>query len=232
MTVAELEPDVLPERAEARQALSDAIAAVDDARARLAEAKAAAEAGMSRAIDIGNRIERLRAELPQLPIAPPAGAVLAALSAGGDVLEVERSPRAAAQAEIEALEASLASVRRARDVAEREVESRKRAVEDARLRAHRAAVGVLKASGAAERLLDGLLALERQIIERRLGLAFLLRNDGVPLAEKAAVERVLDGYALPSRSAAIDHWGRTPAMKAWEAALKALERDADAPLPG
>jgi hypothetical protein len=119
MTVAELEPDVLPERAEARQALSDAIAAVDDARARLAEAKAAAEAGLDRAIDIGNRIERLRAELPQLPIAPPAGAVLAALSAGGDVLEVERSPRAKAQAEIEALEASLASVRRARDMASR-----------------------------------------------------------------------------------------------------------------
>jgi hypothetical protein len=136
MLDAETKPDTLAERAQARQALADAISAVDVARERFAQAKSAAEAGLDRAIDIGNRIEALKIRLPQLPSTPPAGAVLAALSAG-DVLEVERSPRAKAQAEVETLEASRDQLRRARDVAEREVEARKRSVEDARLRAHR-----------------------------------------------------------------------------------------------
>lgn len=231
MLDAETKPDALAERAAARQELADAIAAVDDARARLAEARRAAEAGLDRAISLNDRLAALKGKLPQLPTTPPAGAVLAALSAGGDVLEVERSPRAKAQAEVETLEASLASVRRARDVAEQEVERRKSAIGLAEMRVKRMAAAVLRASGATERLLEGLLDLERQVVERRLGLAFLLRGDGIPPALVAEVGKLLDGCALPSRAAAIDHWGRDPAMTAWTSALKALERDPDARLP-
>jgi|GEM_PF-4245393 len=230
MLVDEVKPDTLAERAAARQALADAISAVDIARQRLAEASRAAEAGWDRAIHIGNRLERLRAELPQLPATPPAGAILAALTTAGDVLEVERSPRAKAQAEIEGLEASLESVRRARDVAEQEATRRKEAIGTAEAHVKRMAAAVLQSSGATERLLHGLLDLERQVVERRLGLAFLLRHGAVPVALLAEVGKLLDGYALPARATA-DHWSRHPTTTAWAGALKELERDADAPLP-
>jgi hypothetical protein len=234
MIDAETKPDALAERAAARQALADAIAGVGDAVAGLDEAKRAASAGLDRSIDISNKIEEIKGRLPQLPNTPPAGAVLAALTTGGgDVMELERSPRAKAEAEIEGLEASLESVRRARDVAEREVAQRKNAIVTAEAHVKRMAAAVLRASGATERLLEGLLDLERQVVERRLGLAFLLRHGAVPVADKAAVERILDGYGLPTRAASSDHlgWGRHPVTNAWEAALKALATDPDAPLP-
>ncbi|PPD25007.1 MAG: hypothetical protein CTY30_00880 [Methylocystis sp.] len=232
MTAVAEKNDVLSERAAVRQALADAISAVDTARQRLAEAKRAAEAGWDRAIHIGDRLERLRAELPQLPATPPAGAVLAALTTAGDVLEVERSPRAKAEAEVETLEAAVESVRRARDVAEQEVTRCKSAIGTAEAHVKRMAAAVLQSSGATERLLCGLLDLERQVVERRLGLAFLLRHGAVPVALLAEVERLLDGYALPTRAAATDHWGKNPASQAWAAALSSLERDPDARLPG
>jgi hypothetical protein len=233
MTVAELDPNTLSPRAEARENLTAAIAAVDNAKELLAQAKAAAAAGLDRSIDLSNKIEALKIKLPQLPSAPPAGAVLSALSAG-DVLDVELSPRAKAAAEIAELEATRDQLRRARDLAESEVETRKRAVEYARLRAHRAAVEVLKRSGAAERLLSGLADLQEQVVRRRVALRFLAAFKAIPQSEQVAVETLLSANrelpGLPMQSGNVD-WRGHPTHADWYRALALLERDADAPLP-
>jgi hypothetical protein len=229
MSIAEVENDTLTARAAARQQLADAIAGVDAAQELLAQAKAAAAAGLDRSIDLSNKIEALKIKLPQLPSAPPAGAVLSALSAG-DVLDVELSPRAKAAAEIAELEATRDQLRRARDLAESEVETRKRAVEYARLRAHRAAVEVLKRSGAAERLLSGLADLQEQVVRRRVALRFLLSFKAIPPSEQAAVESLLSDRELPGPPG-YGNWRNHPAHAAYYNALATLERDADARLP-
>jgi hypothetical protein len=228
MSIAEIENDTLATRAAARQSLADAIAGVDSAVARLDEAKRAGEAGMDRAIAVSNEIEALKGKLPQLPSTPPAGAVLA----GGGVLE--RSPRAEAQARIAELEATRDQLRRARDLAEAEVETRKRAVEHARLRAHRAAVAVVKASGAAERLMSGLEALQEQVVRRRVALRFLAAFKAIPQSEQVAVESLLSADrelpGLPTQASDVD-WKNHPTHADWWRALATLERDADARLP-
>lgn len=228
MTVTELEPDALSERAQARQALADAIAGVDSAVARLDEAKRAADAGLDRSIALSNEIEALKGKLPQLPSTPPAGAVLAAL-AGGGVLE--RSPRAEAQAKIAELEATRDQLRRARDLAEAEVETRKRAVEHARLRAHRAAVEVLKRSGAAERLMHGLTDLQEQVVRRRVALRFLLSFKAVLEGDEVAVKAILSGSRELPGPPGYGDWRNHPAHVAYYDALALLERDPDARLP-
>jgi chromosome segregation ATPase len=231
MIDAETKPDALAERAAARQALADAIAGVDEERRRAGEAKRAVETGWNSMVDAGNRLEALKAKLPQLANTPAADAVLSALATGSAV--EARSPRALAEDEIRVLEESREQLRRALETGEREVAQRKNAIVTAEAHVKRMAAAVLRASGATERLLEGLLDLERQVVERRLGLAFLLRHGAVPVADKAAVERILDGYGLPTRAASSDHsgWGRHPVTNAWEAALKALATDPDARLP-
>jgi chromosome segregation ATPase len=232
MLVDEVKSDALTERAAARQQLADAIAGVDDARARLAQARAAVESGWDRMITAGNRLDALKAELPQLSSALPADAVLSALTHGSNT--ETRSPRAVAESEIAALEGSREQLRRAIETGEREVEARKRAVDDARLRAHRAAVGVLKASGAPERLMSGLEALQEQVVRRRVALRFLAAFKAIPQDEVAAVEALLSANrelpGLPMQSGDVD-WRGHPTHADWYRALALLERDADARLP-
>jgi hypothetical protein len=231
MTVAELEPDTLAQRAQAREQLANAINAVDDARARLDEAKAAVEAGWDRMITAGNRLDALKAKLPQLSSAPAAAEVISALAAGSNT--ETRSPRAVAESEIAALEGSREQLRRAIETAEREVETRKRAVEHARLRAHRAATGVLRASGAAGRLMSGLEAMQAEVIRRRVALRFLAAFKAIPKDEVAAVEALLSADrelpGLPIYGG--NDWRNHPAHAAYYDALALLERDADARLP-
>lgn len=231
MLVEETKPDVLSERAAARQALSDAIAGVDTARARLAEAKRAVDLADDRCIDLHDRIDALKERVAFMKTSTStADSVIAALLRG-DAMQAERSPAEKAQAEIEGLKQQLDAMRRARQAAKDEVEQRKSAIALAQMRVQRMIGRVLQSSGAAETLMHGLLDLEREVIRRRLGLAVLLRNDGVPVPLRFEVERLLDGHALPTRAAATDHWANNPASQAWAAALSSLERDPDARLP-
>lgn len=229
MTVAELEFDTLTARAQARQALADAIAGVDTARARLAEARRAADLATDRAIELRNRIDALSEQLSLAKATAPDGIIAALLR--GDDMQTERSPTEIARAEFDALQGQLDAVRQARQIAEDEVGRRKEAIGLAEMRVKRMVGGMLRASGAAEHLLTGLLDLEREVIRRRVGLAVLLRNDGVPVPLLSEVERILDGHALPTRSSPADHWANNPASQAWAAALATLERDPDARLP-
>ncbi|MBG0797166.1 hypothetical protein IYX23_05625 [Methylocystis sp. L43] len=230
MIVAELEPDVLTARAQARQALADAIAGVDSARQRLAEAKRAADLATDRAIELRNRIDALAERASSAKANASGDSVIGALLRG-ECLGSRSSPAEEARTEIAALERELDAVRQARQTAQDEIENRKSAIGLGEMRVRRMIGGVLRSSGSTERLLTGLIDLEREIIRRRLGLAFLLRQDGVPRALLAEVERLLDGHALPTRAAATDHWGKNPASQAWADALATLERDADARLP-
>jgi chromosome segregation ATPase len=213
MTVAELEPDTLAQRAQAREQLANAINAVDDARARLDEAKAAVEAGWDRMITAGNRLDALKAKLPQLSSAPAAAEVISALAAGSNT--ETRSPRAVAESEIAALEGSREQLRRAIETA------------------HRAATGVLRASGAAGRLMSGLEAMQAEVIRRRVALRFLAAFKAIPKDEVAAVEALLSADrelpGLPIYGG--NDWRNHPAHAAYYDALALLERDADARLP-
>jgi hypothetical protein len=229
--VAEIENDTLTARAAARQQLADAIAAVDEARQRLAQAKSAVELATDRAIELRKRVDALAERVSSAKGNASADSVIAALLRGDDI-HAERSPTEIAQAELDALQGQLDAVRQARQTAETEIEARRQAVGLGEMRVKRMAAAALRASGATERLLHGLIDLERQVVERRLGLAFLLRTDGVPAALIAEVGKLLDGYALPARAANVDHWSNDPAMKDWASALKALATDPDARLPG
>lgn len=222
--------DALTERAAARQNLADAIACVDEARQRLAQAKSAVELATDRCIELRNRIDGLAERASSAKASSSADSVIAALLRGDDI-HAERSPTEIAQAELDALQGQLDAVRQARQTAETEIEARRQAVGLGEMRVKRMIGAVLRASGATETLMRGLLDLEREVIRRRLGLAFLLRTDGVPAALVAEVGKLLDGHALPTRSAASDHWGRHPTMTAWADALKALATDPDTRLP-
>jgi chromosome segregation ATPase len=234
MLDAETKPDTLSARAAAREQLATAINAVDEARARLAEAKRAVDLADDRCIDLRNKIDAQKERLVFMKAnAGAADSVVAAL-ARGELLEMERSPVERAQEEIDALEHELDAVRQARQTAQDEIEKRKSAVGLAEMRTRRMATAVLRVSGAAEQLLAGLIDLERQVVERRLGLRFLLAQGAIPESEKAAVERLLDASALPTSAARGDFfdWDRHPTTIAWAVALKDLQRDPDARLPG
>jgi len=103
------------------------------------------------------------------------------------------------------------------------------------LRAHRAAVAVVKVSGAAERLLSGLADLQEQVVRRRVALRFLAAFKAIPQSEQVAVETLLSANrelpGLPMQSGNVD-WRGHPTHADWYRALALLERDADAPLPG
>jgi hypothetical protein len=230
MNVAELEPDTLGERAAAREQLADAIAGVDTARERLAEAKRAADLATDRAIELRRKVDALTERASSAKANASGDFVIGALLRG-ECLGSRSSPAEEARTEIAALERELDAMRQARQIAADEVEQRKSAIGLAEMRVKRMIGRVLQSSGAAETLMHGLLGLEREIIRRRLGLAFLLRNDGVPVALLAEVGKLLDGHALPTRSSPADHWANNPACQAWAAALATLERDADARLP-
>jgi hypothetical protein len=229
MLVDEVKSDALTERANARQALADAIAGVDEARERLGQAKLAVELATDRAIELRNRVDALSEQLSLAKATAPDGIIAALLR--GDDMQTERSPTEIARAEFDALQGQLEAVRRARQIAEDEVGRRKEAIGLAEMRVKRMVGRVLQSSGAAETLMHGLLDLEREIIRRRLGLAVLLRNDGVPVALLSEVERLLDGHALPTRAATVDHWANNPASQAWASAMLELQRDPDARLP-
>ncbi|AZG75909.1 hypothetical protein [Methylocystis rosea] len=233
MTVAEIENDTLAARAQARQQLADAIAAVDVARDRLAEAKRAVQLADDRCIDLRNNVDAFKERLALMKSRTGAADSVVAALARGELLELERSPAQRVQEDINALEHELEAVRQARQTAKDEVERRKSAVGLAEMRTRRMAAAVLRTSGATERLLHGLLDLERQVVERRLGLRFLLAQDAIPASEKATVERLLSATALPTSADRGDFfgWSRHPTTSAWADALALLERDPDARLP-
>ncbi|AZG76331.1 hypothetical protein [Methylocystis rosea] len=230
MLIDEVKPDALGERAAAREQLADAIAGVDSARERLAEAKRAADLATDRAIELRRKVDALTERASSAKANASGDSVIGALLRG-ECLGSRSSPAEEARTEIAALERELDAVRQARQTAQDEIENRKSAIGLGEMRVRRMIGGVLRSSGATERLLTGLIDLEREVIRRRLGLAFLLRNDGVAVALRSEVERLLDGHAFPTRSATLDHWANNPASKDWAAALATLERDADARLP-
>jgi len=234
MTVAQLEPDTLTERASARQALADAVNAVAVARQRLAEAKCAAETGLERSLVLQRQIDAL-AERVAFAKGPAVSAGDDAIRAilRGDSSEPGPSPAEQARHELGALQSQLDALRRARQVADDEIGRRKEALALAEMRVRRMAAGVLRASGAAERLLQGLAELQEQVVQRRLGLRFLLEAGAIPDGEIAAVETLLDSSALPAPASRGDYydWAKHPTMTAWTAALKALASDPDARLP-
>lgn len=188
---------------------------------------------MDRSIDLLKEIDGAKEQLDLMKARTGAADGVVAALARGELLELERSPAQKLQEDINALERELEAVRQARQTAEGEIENRKSAIGLAEMRVRRMVGGVLRASGATERLMAGLLDLEREVIRRRLGLAFLLRNEGVPVSLQAEVGRLLDGSQLPSRSGASAHsdWARDPTTTAWTDALKALASDPDARLP-
>lgn len=227
-----LEPDTLGERSSARQALAAAIAAVAAARERLAEAKRAAETGLERSISLQARIDALRARTAFASHRPPADDAIAAILRG-DVPGPNRSPAQEARAAIEELQHELDTLRRARADVDDEIGRRKSALGLAEMRVKRMAAAVLRASGAAERLLAGLADLESQVVDRRLGLRFLLAQDAITDGDRAAVEALLERNALPTIASHGDcyGWDRHPGHVAWAEAIKSLHSDPDAPLP-
>jgi hypothetical protein len=234
MLVDETKTDTPVERSSARQALGDAIAAVAVTRERLEEAKRAASAGLERSLELQRQIDALteRAAFGKGQAASAGDDAIRVLLRG-DSFETGPSPVEQARHELDALQSQLDALRRARQVADNEIGRRKEALGLAEMRVRRTAAGVLRDSGAAARLLAGLADLERQVVERRLGLRFVLAQDAVPDGDRAAVQALLERNALPTVPAQGDfyRWDCHPSHVAWAEAMKGLQSDPDAPLP-
>jgi len=93
-------------------------------------------------------------------------------------------------------------------------------------------------SGAMAKLFDGLPEMETEVIRRRFALAFLLRNQtaldgfGQLNDEAKAIRSHLAHYELPSHDfVPAEHLNHSH-RATWQAALEALSRSPDAPLPG
>jgi hypothetical protein len=110
---------------------------------------------------------------------------------------------------------------RRRVAKEASIPEEERAVIQARRKVKLAALGVIRASGAAAAVASDLATLQAALIEKRVQLHFFISNDLVD--DAAALQRLM---TLETKG-----WRWHPAALNWSAALEALMVDADAELP-
>jgi hypothetical protein len=216
----------LPDRDPARATLAAAIALEAGARRDLQVAEQAAELAASRYYEAQSKLDELRNE-PPAPSGAFADAFTASIAAGNpcNVATLERSS-VAAGAKMTAAENEAAvwdETRRECDAAVRAKEADVAAAKD---RVERAARVVVANSEMVTRLVDGLEAMQAEIIARRVALRFIWGkglNGELSGPDKDRIESLLRQDLMG--------WESHPVHGVWRAAFEDLQSNPEAELP-
>jgi hypothetical protein len=232
--MADMKP--LPDRDPARATLAAAIAMHADARHDLKVAEEAAGLAASRYYDAQSKLEALR-KAPDAPSGSLADSFIASVSAGNpcNVAVLERAS-VEARAKMTAAENDVNVWKQTHEECDLAVRAKRAAVAPAKERVKRAARIVLANSGTITRLMDGLEAMQAEIINRRVALRYILfsgLNGELAEADRARIEDLFKTDRLPAgfNSAYNSGWEQHQVHQKWDAALDALMTDAEAALP-
>jgi predicted transcriptional regulator len=201
-------------RAGPRRELVDAIARRDELTSLLAQAHEAKALAMDHLLDARSKRDAIEAEAKEPP--EDDGAAIEAARTGNVAMLL--APKHKRQEELDKLDEEIGAWRRAGASAEAEVDRRKQALVFARSDVQDAVAAVVRA----EANIDALVAeVQRKRIElRRLDEYVLTLVAGKLSPEQATVMSPHNWLFDP-----------VPERHEWERGLKALETDADAPLP-
>jgi hypothetical protein len=212
----------------ARAQLRSAIERRDLVRGELAEADKAASLARSRLRETEEEVEALERKRtrPDMALASASALVEAVM----DGREMAVGAEAAGERE-RRLRAEAEALRTARDRIVKELAPSLRGrLEMAEVKCEELARATIAASSAPERLLVGLLEMQASVLRRRVGLAFVrgCLSRGAATTARAPVfdDRLEDSAVFRQSPVAISERAK------WAAALKALETDPDAKLPG
>jgi chromosome segregation ATPase len=203
-----------------RNVLRAAIADAETARRNLDDAHSAARKAEDHVYDAKQRLAALREGNATAAGYPEAFISRLADDNELDVLELDR-PGAECRAKIDTAEQDVAAWRRVHEAAKAAIQDRERHVPILEHRVADATRDVIRNSEAVARLMDGLEVMQQEVGRRRGALHFLMHKQLVAEGAKADVARLL-------RADCDSH----DADNAWQSALDALLRDADAVLPG
>jgi hypothetical protein len=213
----------------ARVALREAIAAIATLDAEIKDSAAAVERAREGRFEARRNLDRLsRAAEPALDVERFVDAV----RAGGELDVAALAPERTKQAELAGLATAaerwdllLAATTESLD----ELRSRR---ERATWRRDAAVNEVIKQSGVARTLLDGLAELQAAVLARRYILSKLVSGRLVSDDEASAIREALRGLQrLPTPDFTLVEWAETGAGRRWHAAVAALAANADAALP-
>jgi hypothetical protein len=218
-----------------RAALAEAVADVAVARKGLQDARAAHAKAEEHVFDARHRLDALQEEAEEGASPGLPDGLITSLASGAavDVCELGR-PSVEVREKAEALERELEGWRQVRDKCEVAIRDRQAALADAMRQADRCAREVIRESGAAVTLMDGLKAMQAEVVSRRVALKFLQSHGMIPDGMADGVKHVLRANRLPGGLGDVEFedWGRHPAFAEWQRVFRALCSDPDAPLPG
>jgi hypothetical protein len=142
-----------------------------------------------------------------------------------------RRPRAVAEQAVREAEVRLRSMEDAATLCRKAIADREEAVVQARAQVVTAAAQVVRVGAPWAELMDGLADMEREVIARRAGLAFLAAF--VPDAQAARLKGLLgqSDVLLPTLTLRTAGFDRLPVIVGWKAAVEALRADPQASLP-
>jgi hypothetical protein len=223
----------LHDRDPARATLAAAIALEAGARRDLQVAEEAASLAAERCWDAQSRLEAIR-KAPPAPSGSLADSFIASVGAGNPcgTAVLERSS-VESRAKLVAAENEAAVWDETRQECEIAVRAKEAAVVTAKERVERAARIVLANSDMAEKLFAGLEEMQAELIWRRVGLRFIIRQSELagPLRER--IESFLKQDRLPVAFEYGDNngWDNHPLHKEWAAAFNELLTNSEAALP-
>jgi hypothetical protein len=142
-----------------------------------------------------------------------------------------RRPRDVAEQAVREAEVCLQGLNDTVALCRKAIADREQAVVQARALAVTAAAEVVRVGAPWDELMDGLADMEREVIARRAGLAFLAPF--APDAQAARLKGLLgeSDRFLPTMTLRTAGYDRLPVVVAWKAAVEALRVDPHAPLP-
>ncbi len=226
-----IDPAKTADRASLRAAQSALAAASDNLAAARKAAEAARENKWSAQAALQDIQDNATAAADDSSL---AGKFLSLIQSGdgGDVATLQRSI-ADTKALEDAARRDIAVWTRTSKACEQAAKLAESALATAQNRVANAAAALIRNSGAAERLMEGLEAMQAEVIRRRVALRFLVFKDLVAEAHIARTQAILSNTALPGGLGSVERidWNSHAEHVAWKEALEALTRDPDALLP-
>lgn len=218
----------------ARARLKAAIDALNAAWLDLGDARGAENAALERKWTAYDALADIRHAAEAADPGAMADAFLCAFRAGSsiDAATLERSTSEARAIEA-AAKRDIDVWTRTAAACEAAVAAKESAAAKAQKAVDAAVANVIRNNGAAARIMDGLEAMQAELVRRRVVLRFMIIHGLIDDAHAARAKAILSDTVLPGGVGSVEYrdWSRHSAHVAWQAALDALARDANAPLP-